>query len=255
LSSDDITSSTAEHDSGIDLDEDLFNFDEISVGADSDDADLDEIFATFDDDVDEDDEVEIGVEPEPVAAAPASEPAPAADSPSSAIFAETPAAPAAAPQAAAAPAAVAQAAPTVGSLNIGFPRPLLWLFVALTSVNALLAIVVLGISSRMTNDVRDMTVDTRDSMREVVDVVTDDNKITAPGPIVALDPANHEAFDRALSLIEEGDYARARQVLYGLLAVVDRMDPVDRAKVESRANYLIAHTKHLEAIPVGEGMR
>jgi len=54
-------------------------------------------------------------------------------------------------------------------------------------------------------------------------------------------------------LIEKGDYVRSRQILYSLLAVVDRMDPVDRDKVEARANYLIAHSFQREVVPILEG--
>ena len=74
-------------------------------------------------------------------------------------------------------------------------------------------------------------------------------------PEVSPSPDNHPVFALALEDIEAGKFTKARQRLYALLSVVDRMDPADRDKVEARANYLIAHAWQLEVVTRTEGDR
>jgi hypothetical protein len=249
LSSDETT--TAE---GVDLDEDLFNFDEVAGGDvfdDEDDTDLDEIFATFQ--AEDDDETEIGVEPPPPAEPAAADP-PAPEPSTPPLMSEPVAATATAPapaaaSAAPAPAAPVPVAPVAGAISVGVPRTMIWLFVALTSVNALLAIVTLSIAGSMSSGVQEMTSEVSNSVDSFVTKAV--NELDAyqgqAAPVTPTDPANHEAFETAETMIAEARYGDARRVLYALLAVVDRMDPVQRRAVEARANYLIADAYQREA--------
>ena len=252
MSPDDTKTSAAE---GVDLDEDLFNFDEISGGTspveDDDDADLDEIFATFQ--AGDEDEV-IGRETPALAdsgggaaPAPATSSAPA---PVAASVAASVAAPVAGAPAAGLPAGVpVQFMPGPTTVSVGMPRSMLWLFVAVTSVNAVLAIVTMNIVGSMSNNVQSMSANVASSVDEFANQAY--NQLSDHdadlNPIAAPDLVNHEAFTTALAEIEAGEFADARRRLYALLAVVDRMDPVVRAKIEARANYLIAHAFQREA--------
>jgi len=297
----------------LDLDEDLFDFDEASfdVAAD-DDYDLDEIFAAFEAADEEDDERD-PFEPEPPAAAPepagtspstsagpappapvepaAAEPAPvepafaepafdepvAAAPPPAAAPAPTRVAPEPAPSApvahrsAPAPAArtsppSATPAPTdsapvpaaaadrgardpvvvTSSLN----RSFLWILVALVGLNATVALVVV----KSTGDMRRSFESVGDDMQGVAEELADgaarmrSDALRDTAPITGFDAENHGTFDAALEEIENGEYTRARRRLYSLLAIVDRLDPDVREEVEGRANYLLAHARHLEGL-------
>ena len=67
-------------------------------------------------------------------------------------------------------------------------------------------------------------------------------------PLVPPNPENHPTFELVREDIAEGDYAVARQRLYSLLSIIDRLDPEQRDRVEKRANYLLAQELHLEAV-------
>lgn len=263
MSADDLTASTSEPD--FDLDEDLFNFDEIALGSidDDDEADLSEVFATLDDDELEDDldfdppdpiaETETASAPgtpaepalaksalQPVAAAPV-DPIAAAPVPASAGVAVAPLVP---------------AAPMVVQAG-GFPKSVLWIFLAITSVNLLLAVVFFSASSGMRGDMVEMQKDIRNVVEGgAAELTTAQGQLrNVTTPEVSPSPDNHPVFALALEDIEAGKFTKARQRLYALLSVVDRMDPADRDKVEARANYLIAHAWQLEVVTRTEGDR
>ena len=285
--------------SDIDLDEDLFDFEPVAAIADEledEEADLDEIFATFqaeeeeaaqepqgaaDDfqelDDDEDDIFGDLTESESApAAAPVAETAPA---PPVAAVTEAPAV-AAAPAASPAPEQVAAQAPTapvagvvpaaapppgataggagqglrgmVAAATGGGPmsRSALWILLAAMSLNGLVAIVLVSSTGQLRDQMNDISDEVEETIRDIRSEYWGQKAILLDEttPIAAPNPENHPAFERALAEIEAGQYAEARQRLYALLAVVDRLDSTIREKVESRATYLIGHAWHLEAL-------
>ncbi|MEW6073138.1 MAG: hypothetical protein AB1726_11190 [Planctomycetota bacterium] len=230
-----------------DLDEDLFAFDEVGgSGAASaeDEANLDELFATFH--VDEAEEP--GSAPQAEAEEPPPPPASGETSPPG-REAPAAAAPAAPPGPAGRRAPVSAPPVAAAAVSGGVPRSMIAIFVALTSINALLAIVVLAVAGSMSSGVHEMTTGVKSTVdefanRAMTELGTHRESVT---PVTPTDPANHEAFDAALAEIATGRHAEARRILYALLAVVDRMDPVAREKIEARANYMIAHAYQMEA--------
>ena len=65
----------------------------------------------------------------------------------------------------------------------------------------------------------------------------------------AANPAEqHPALELAAQEIGSGDYARARQRIYALLSIVDRLAPEERTAIESRASFLLARAYHMEAL-------
>ena len=65
----------------------------------------------------------------------------------------------------------------------------------------------------------------------------------------AVDPVHdHPALDAAREEIARGDYPAARQRVYGLLAVIDRLDDPRRGALEADCQFLIAQSLHLEAL-------
>lgn len=72
----------------------------------------------------------------------------------------------------------------------------------------------------------------------------------ARGPAAAPTPeqTRHSTFAAVEADLERGDWGTARQRLYALLAIADRLDSQTRAEVEPRANFLLADTLRLEAL-------
>ncbi|MCK6445924.1 MAG: hypothetical protein L6Q99_05975 [Planctomycetes bacterium] len=60
-------------------------------------------------------------------------------------------------------------------------------------------------------------------------------------------PEGEETLESAHAAIERGDYERARQLLWGLLAVADRWPPERRDDLEARATLLIAEAFRRQA--------
>ena len=268
-----------------DLDEDLFDFGEASL-ADvfdgDDDADLDEIFAAFqeaqldepedaptveenepefEDDLDEFFQPdEAGLEEKPRATN-----APAANgggheaevwTPETAIDGErggSNGSTAAQPRASrprVSPASGSPANQAGPVLRTGLSRTALWALVGVTSLNALVALVMLSNMSSMRNSVVEVgrhVSATADEMRtgsyEQSRVL---NELQTP--VVPFDAEEHPTFDRARAEITQGQYSEARRRLYALLSIIDRLDPEQRDKVEARAQYLLAEALHLEAL-------
>ena len=137
MSADDLTASTSDAD--LDLDEDLFNFDEIALGSiddDDDEADLSEVFATLDDDEQDDDldfdPPDLIAETE-AASAPVTSAEPAHAASVDPIAADPVPASAGIAPAGVAVAPLIPAAPMVVQAG-GFPKSVIWIFLAITSV-------------------------------------------------------------------------------------------------------------------------
>ncbi len=64
---------------------------------------------------------------------------------------------------------------------------------------------------------------------------------------VAQAPQGVQALARAREALELGEFERARQILYALLAVVDRIAPGERREIEAQARLLVADSWRLEA--------
>lgn len=254
-----------------DLDEDLFDFGDASLSDvfdGEDDADLDEIFAAFqeaqlneplgayedeeddsgeDPESDEDAELEDLFETEDEIRRPERLQRPRPETvwtPEKAIASKGKAAsrPQRAPR--------QTQEPTTILAKTSLSRSALWALVAVTSVNALVALVTLSSMSSMRSSVvevgRHVTA-TADEIRsgayEQARVLND-----LQTPVVPLDAEEHPTFDRARAEISKGEYGEARRRLYALLSIIDRLDPAQRAKVEARAQYLLAEALHLEAL-------
>ena len=255
----------------IDLDEDLFDFGEASL-ADvfdgEDDADLDEIFAAFQEahveQPEEDtDAAEVPVEDELEELFPAESEPERVSSP-----APAPAAPAPAPAPAPAtkvwtPESVLDDEPAPrrsrGSdrrepvtvvASGGLSRAFIWALVAITSINALVAIVTLASMSTMRNSVVEVGRHVTATADEIRTGSYEQSRVLneLQTPVVPIDAEQHPTFDRARAEITKGQYDEARRRLYALLSIIDRLDPDQRAKVESRAQYLLAEALHLEAL-------
>ncbi len=251
-----------------DLDEDLFNFDEIAPDVAEhaeDDLDLEEIFAAFQDmDTEDDGDGEQGAPEEIGAEAPPPQPAAAAcPTPAPAAPPAFPAPSAFAPPQPGSPdpldrmyGAPASGAPLAGGRASGplvpgvIGKGVVMVVIAMTLLNAVIALYTFKNSSDMRDDLneaaREMSetaADIRLGVEEQAQAVT-----SSFMPVVPPEPENHATFDRALADIETGNFAKARERVYALLAVVDRMPPESRHDVESRAAYLLAKSYHAEAV-------
>ena len=126
----------------------------------------------------------------------------------------------------------------------------LLILISVTALNGLVAFVTL----RGTATMRDSVLDAQRNIANAADEIREeslDNAIKlvrATTPIVPPDPDTHPTFDRARHHIEDGEYSMARQRIYALLSVVDRLEEEQRSAVESRAQYLLAEATHLEAL-------
>lgn len=266
----------------IDLDEDLFDFGEASL-ADvfdgEDDADLDEIFAAFqeaqaaepveeapeedwdleeiepaggtDDEEDDDEgfeeffdnEPEPEPEPEP-APRPARAPARAASkvwTPESALADE--------PVRRSRRDSARNESRTIVA-TAGLSRSAMWALVAITSINALVAILTLHSMTTMRDNVVEVGRHVSATADEIRTGAYQQARVLngLQTPVVPVDAEQHPTFDRARAEITQGDYGEARRRLYALLSIIDRLDPEQRSKVESRAQYLLAEALHLEAL-------
>lgn len=74
----------------------------------------------------------------------------------------------------------------------------------------------------------------------------DDSETHIPVELEAR-PEGEETLETARAAIERGDYERARQLLWGLLAVADRWTPDRRDDLEARATLLIAEAFRRQA--------
>lgn len=58
----------------------------------------------------------------------------------------------------------------------------------------------------------------------------------------------HPTLDEAREQISRGEYGAARQRVYGLLAIIDRLEDPRRGALEADCQFLIAQSLHLEAL-------
>ena len=241
----------------LDLDEDIFGFEGPEATDYGDDEELDSIFAAFHaaeesaeetEDEPTPEHVPQAIEPAPVvepipAPFPSREPRPLAPE----LFAAA-AEPQPPSQAAQEPAG--KTAFSARALAASVPRGVAVILLAITAVNALVALVTLRQGANMRDSVLEANTDIReaaermradsvDQAREIMELRT---------PIVPPDPESHPTFERAREEIELRDYTAARKRLYALLAVVDRLEESQRREVEARAQYLLAEATHREAL-------
>jgi hypothetical protein len=66
-------------------------------------------------------------------------------------------------------------------------------------------------------------------------------------PIVSPSSEGAATLEQARRWFDQGEFRRARQSLYGLLAVIDRVDAAVRPDLEARARFLIADSYRFEA--------
>ena len=122
--------------------------------------------------------------------------------------------------------------------------------ISVTTLNGLVALITL----RHTAAMRDTVLDAQRNLNETAESIRTDSidaaveLVEARTPLVPPNPEDHPTFERAREEIDRGEYARARQRVYALLSVVDRLEESQRAVVESRAQYLLAEATHLEAV-------
>jgi len=190
--------------------------------------------------------------PAPAAAAPDPAPIDEPEPPPPAALPSPPAsAPAPEPPRVPEPAAKPLAGAAPASRGGGpFSRTALWILLAAMSLNGLIAIVLVSSTGRMRDEMQGISDDVETTIRDIRSEYWSQKALLLDEttPIAAPDPQNHPAFARALEEIEAGAYSAARQRLYALLAVIDRVDPAVRERVEARASYLIGHAWHLEAL-------
>jgi len=248
-----------------DLDEDLFDFAEASL-ADAfdgdDDADLDEIFAAFQ-------EVQLQVAADDVADTPLAEsgeepledffqpeesvPEPTTESRPEAPDVWTPEralTPGNGTKARPQRSKVAAKQPRQVEVRTGMSRSALWALMAVTSVNALVALITLNSMSTMRSSVVEVGRHVTATADEIRNGAYEQSRVLndLQTPVVPLDAESHPTFDRARTEITMGQYTDARRRLYALLSIIDRLDEEQRAKVEARAQYLLAEALHLEAL-------
>lgn len=150
-------------------------------------------------------------------------------------------------------------APPRGGIGV---RTAAWILVTITSLNVLVALVALRSDRDLRHTIDGMGEEFARSASELVEGAL---RAARPGqpsvaergelPNAPPNPDNHPTFELAQAEMQRGEYARARQRVYALLAIVDRLDPQVREDVEARANYLIARTLHLEALARREAGR
>jgi len=232
-----------------DLDEDLFDFAAVAREAEAiePEEDLEEIFASFRDG--EPAEDLLAVPPAPAAPAPASQHATRV-APSSAPEPKSPPRPV--PAAKLAP--EARASEPVHAL-VPAARPshlskgVVAIALSVTALNSVLAVVVLR--GRTAEGELPRTETHAEAERHAPLALAAPPHRTGtslPDP-EAVDPAHaHPALDEARAEIARGEYASARQRVYRLLAIIDRLEDPRRGALEADCQFLIAQSLHLEAL-------
>lgn len=243
-----------------DLDEDLFDFG--GVGPEPEPAaseeNLEEIFATF--------RAEAASEELATAeAAHASTPAPARSAPAAPSAAHAPLdepAPAARPpRAPAAPAAPAQthapaAAHTAEPVLVPVARAaryskgLVAIALSVTVLNAALAVVMLRNSSPSHDEkgTEEQAAHAAQPEEHAPEVRPAPHADALPDPEAVTPAHGHPTLDEARAELARGDHAAARRRVYGLLAIVDRLEDPRKSEIEAECQYLIAQSLHLEAL-------
>ncbi len=100
----------------------------------------------------------------------------------------------------------------------------------------------------VTHDVADTTSELRaESARRNQRVALDSE------PVFGALPEGYRTLEVARERIQRGEHARARRMLYGLLAVIDRIEAPARSEVEAQAGFLIADSFAIEADSLAPG--
>jgi hypothetical protein len=100
---------------------------------------------------------------------------------------------------------------------------------------------------------RDLVLDVAHDVREAsADLRNESNQRTAAAarasePAFGALPEGFRTLELARERIAQGEHVRARRMLQGLLAVIDRVEPPAREEIEAQAGFLIADSYRLEA--------
>ncbi len=188
--------------------------------------------------------VEIHQQATPKPALPASPAQPAAPS----TLAQVEAPPESAPRAPSAPTELTPA-PAVERGRFSMSPLATALFAAVLVANvALMAFAWNSVSAT-----RDLVLDVAHDVREAsADLRNESNQRTAAAarasePAFGALPEGFRTLELARERIEQGEHVRARRMLQGLLAVIDRVEPPAREEIEAQAGFLIADSYRLEA--------
>jgi hypothetical protein len=185
-----------------------------------------------------------------------------------------PALPASAPAAAAAPSTLAQVeAPTESATRTAGPAPETTLVPAgerarfsmsplATALFAAVLVANVALMAFAWNSVsatRDLVLDVAHDVREAsADLRNESNQRTAAAarasePAFGALPEGFRTLELARERIAQGEHVRARRMLQGLLAVIDRVEPPAREEIEAQAGFLIADSYRLEADALARG--
>jgi len=75
-----------------------------------------------------------------------------------------------------------------------------------------------------------------------------DHETALPDPERAPALHDHPALQTAREELARGEYGAARQRVYALLSVIDRLEDPRREELEGECKFLVAQTLHLEAL-------
>lgn len=241
-------------------DEDLFNFDELlsaSKPKESLPKDLEDVLAEV-----ESAKVEVARDVAAAEAASAAQPRPAPQSEVKPVAAQPAAAPRVVPppikHIEARPAVVAAPAPapaTVVHQKLSM-SPLAGLLLgAVVLANVTLMVVAWTSVQSVKQLVLDVTHDVADTTSELRSESTRRSELTAleSEPVFGALPEGYRTMEIAKERMKRGEHARARRMLFGLLAVVDRIEQPARSEVEAQAGFLIADSFRLEAQALRKG--
>jgi hypothetical protein len=92
------------------------------------------------------------------------------------------------------------------------------------------------------SEMRDTTTDLRDESARRSEIAALESE-----PVFGALPEGYRTLRIARERLERGEHSRARRMLYGLLAVVDRLEQPARGEVEAQASFLVADSLRLEA--------
>jgi hypothetical protein len=136
-------------------------------------------------------------------------------------------------------------------------RSTILVLMSIATLNVMVAVVALRSAATMRDSVLDVERRMAETASEMRSLSTDQGReiLQLRKPLVAPNAGDHPTFERAREEIEDGDFAGARQRLYSLLSVVDRLEDSQRREVEARAQFLLAEATHLEAVARLEGDR
>ncbi|MBM3986349.1 MAG: hypothetical protein FJ294_00135 [Planctomycetes bacterium] len=103
------------------------------------------------------------------------------------------------------------------------------------------------------NATRDLVLDVAHDVREAsTDLRNESNQRSAAAarasePAFGALPEGFRTLELARERVAQGEHIRARRMLHGLLAVIDRVEQPAREEIEARAGFLIADSYRLEA--------